>query len=336
MTLFEQLCYENMVSKWGESNFYTFARSAVDRSRSRTAIWNGDSHSDFQGLAYTVASGIRAGLIGFSQWGADCGGYVRTGNEPSEELWARWMHHSAFSPTYEIMVGTGHTPWYPPYTSRLVSVLKKTANLHASLLPYIKSYTYQASQTGVPLIRALFLEYPQDPKAFSVADAYAFGSEFLIAPIVNAGGTRTVYFPSGSSYLEYFNKTAVYAGGTSHKVSLEWEYVPAYVREGAIVPTGDIYQGNQKWAPWKPYLEIEVFPSYNVPNSQFEYYNAFRNESVMIKAMTNRGAQSVTVAWGDLGANGMLVLYGKQGPSDITLEGSDGRATVCGFVSLFD
>lgn len=90
MTLFEQLCYETMVEKWGESNFYDFARSAVDRSRARTYIWNGDSHSNFSGLAYSVASGIRAGLIGFPIWGSDTGGYVRGLNDPTEELWARW------------------------------------------------------------------------------------------------------------------------------------------------------------------------------------------------------------------------------------------------------
>ena len=77
MTLFEQLLYETMAEKWGEGNFYNFARSVVDRSRSKTAVWNGDAHSNFSGLAYSVTSGIRAGLIGFSQWGSDTGGYIR-------------------------------------------------------------------------------------------------------------------------------------------------------------------------------------------------------------------------------------------------------------------
>lgn len=335
MTLFEQLCYENMVSKWGESNFYTFARSAVDRSRSRTAIWNGDSHSNFSGLAYSVSSGIRAGLIGFSQWGVDCGGYIRGTNDPTEELWARWMHFSTFSPVYEIMVGTNHTPWYPPYTNRLVSILKATANLHVSLFPYIKSYTYQATQTGLPVIRALLLEYPHDQKVYTTTDTYAFGEEFLVAPIVNTGGTRSVYFPTGTSYLEYFNKTDVYEGGTTHSVSLEWEYVPVYVREGAIVPTGDIYQGNQKWTKWEPYLEVQVFPSYSVPKSKFKYYNAAKNETVLITATTNKNAQIVTLVYGDLGTPGTIIVYGKDGGHNITLKSGGGTATVKGFASLF-
>src|ERR1700761_2182777 len=125
MQLFEQLCETSMASKWGKNGFYNFARSAVDRSRALTNIWNGDSHANFTGLRYSIASGIRAGLLGFSTWSSDTGGYVRSPNlvadQPTPEVWARWMHFSAYSPVYEIMIGTNHTPWYPPYPSRLVS-----------------------------------------------------------------------------------------------------------------------------------------------------------------------------------------------------------------------
>jgi alpha-glucosidase (family GH31 glycosyl hydrolase) len=335
MTLFEQLCYENMVSKWGVSNYYTFARSAVDRSRSRTYIWNGDSHSDFEGLAYTVASGIRAGILGFSQWASDTGGYVRGPEDPSEELWARWMHFSTFTPSYEIMVGTNHTPWYPPYTSRIVSVLKETAQLHTELIPYIKSYTYKATQTGIPVIRALFLEYPDDKKVYQTTDTYAFGSEFLVAPIVNAGGERDVYFPTGSSYLEYFNKTQVFAGGSTHRVNLEWEYAPVYVREGSVIPKGDIYQGNHKWDTWTPWLEIEVFPSYGAQDSKFEYYDGKRNRTSEITLETNKKKDSVRITYDDLGLPGKLVVFGKGRNHTYNLEEGGGDVTIDGFESLF-
>lgn len=110
-----------------------------------------------------------------------------------------------------------------------------------------------------------------NPKIYTIADSYTFGEEFLDAPIVNKSRAHDVYFPSGNSYLEYFNKTDVYQGATTHSFYLEWEYVPVYVREGAIFLTGDIYRGNQKWSEWEPYLEIQVFPSYIVPISTFEY-----------------------------------------------------------------
>lgn len=335
-SLFEQLCYETMVEKWNESNFYDFARSAVDHSRSRTYIWNGDSHSNFSGLAYSVASGIRAGLVGFPQWGSDTGGYIRGLNDPSAELWARWMWFSAFSPVYEIMIGTNHTPWYPPYDSDLVAVLKESANLHHDLLPFIRSYIYQATQNGLPLIRALFLEAPADENTLLTTDEYFFGSEFLVAPIVNAGGSRSVYFPAGSTYLEYFNKTAVHQGGTTAEVQLGVHYVPVYVRAGSIIPRGDIYQGNNKWTEdWKPELTIEVYPSFEVGRSEFSYYDRQSNETVPIVMDTSKTGK-VVVVYGDSGAPGTIELFAKSGVQTETLQAGGGKAVFTGVESLFD
>lgn len=104
MALFHDLAYDSMVGSWGKSGFYNFARSAVDRSRAKTHVWNGDSHANFTGLAYSVSSGIRSGIISFGIWGSDTGGYTRAGAlTPSPEVWARWMWFSAFSPVYELM-----------------------------------------------------------------------------------------------------------------------------------------------------------------------------------------------------------------------------------------
>ncbi|KAI9690866.1 MAG: hypothetical protein M1822_008485 [Bathelium mastoideum] len=337
-TLFEQLCYESMVEKWGASHFYNFARNAVDRSRARTWIWNGDSHSNFSGLAYSVASGIRAGLVGFPVWSSDTGGYVRGPNDPTEELWARWMWFSTFSPVYELMLGTNHTPYYPPYTSNLVSVLKDTAHLHHSLLPYIKSYTYQATQNGLPIIRALFLEHPEDQQSYGITDEYFFGEQFFVAPIVNAGGSRKVYFPGNAKnkYLEYFNKTAVYTGGSTASISLSVASVPAFVVAGAIVPRGDILQANNKWTEnWKPYLEIEVFPSFNVPRTSFTYFNGDTGKDVEIVMMSDKKQGTIDVSWGAVGISGTLVLYSKQGQQNSTLVADGGTVRFHGVQSLF-
>ncbi|CAJ2509967.1 Uu.00g058670.m01.CDS01 [Anthostomella pinea] len=337
MTLFEQLCYETMVEKWGESNFYDFARSAVDRSRVRTAVWNGDSHSNYSGLAYSVTSGIRAGLVGFSQWGSDTGGYIRGLNDPAQELWARWMWFSTFSPVYEIMIGTNHTPWYPPYTSELVDVLKETANMHHDLLPYIRSYTYQAHTTGVPVLRVAFLEAPADAKAWSLVDSYFFGSEFFVAPIVSEGGKRTIYFPEGTKYLEYFNKTAVHQGGSTCEVDLSVHYVPVYVRAGAIVPRGDIFQANNKWTDdWQPELTIELYPSADVPYSSFPYYNGAAKSQVPITMVVDAVSGDVAVEYGAVGVNGTLVVFTKSGMMKATLTAQGGAANFTGVVSLFD
>lgn len=345
MGLFEKLCYETMTEFWGAptknrpGKFYTFARSAVDRSRKHVVgIWNGDAQATFTGLSYSISTAIRSGLIGFPIWGSDTGGYGhRSPGAPTEELWARWMWFSAFSPVYEIMVGQTNSPWYSPYSPTLVQVLKQTANLHHDLLPFIQSYVYQSTLNGLPLVRALFLETPGDKTTYTQEDQYFFGEEFLIAPIRQSGGSRTVYFPLGFKYLEYFNKTAVHEGGTSATVKLGVDAIPAYVREGAIIPRGDIYQANNKWTMnWKANLAVEVYPGFGVKQSVFRYFVEGRSGTADIVMTTNLVDRSVSVQYPDLGVEGTLVVYMKGGEKRFPLRRGGAKVQLKAVESLFD
>ncbi|KAF2189405.1 glycoside hydrolase family 31 protein [Zopfia rhizophila CBS 207.26] len=313
MALFLQLAYDTMVQKWGSSNFYNFARSAVDRSRAVTHIWNSDSHANFTALAYSVASGIRSGLIAFPIWGSDTGGYTREGGalSPTEEVWARWMVFSAFSPVYELMLGTNHTPWYPPYTNQTLSVLQTTANLHADLIPYIKSYAYAASQTGLPVIRALFLEAPSDRGTWEANDGYFFGEEFLVAPIVNEGGRRSVYFPKGRSkkYLNYFKKRDIHNAGTTTNVSLGVNSMPVYVTRGAVIP---------------------LFLSWDIPESKFTYFTGegAKGKTAVIKMTTNKDKRTVRVEYEDLGVGAAVLICAGGGSREVNLNRGGGFTEV--------
>lgn len=348
--LYLKLAYDDMLSSWDEGEFFNFARSANDRSRSHTAVWAGDSHANFTGLSYTLTAGIRSGLIGFAFWGSDTGGYTRKAAEqvppadkqpPTEEVWARWMHLSAFSPMYELLLGTGATPWYD-YTEDLVAVFAETAALHHELLPYIRSYTYAAHATGLPVMRALFIEEPADAGAWSDAAAdseYFFGSELLVAPIVTAGGAREVYFPGGSDvqYLEYTNKTAVHRGGETVQLQLGLHDVPVYVRAGAIIPRGDVVRANDRWTTnWTPWLNVEVFPSWNVQRSVFSYFNKEDDAEVGIVVVTNKEAGEVTITYGAVGHSGNVTVYTKSGPIKVDLLADGGEAIVKDVESLFD
>lgn len=341
MSKFITLLHDVMQAKWGKGNFYNFARSSVDRSRSHAGVWNGGAHADWQGLQYSVASGIRAGLLGFSMWGSDTGGYNRRRPryDLTEELWARWMWFSTFSPVYEIMIGTGNTPWYPPFSTsspRLISILKQTTQLHHELRPYIKSHTYRATQDGIPLLRAMILESPNDTASYELADQYFFGSAFLVAPIVTKGVQRSVYFPTeGTKYIEYFNKTQVYPGGKAASVTADITRVPVFVRAGSIIPRGDTYKGNNKWTRrWSPKLEIEVFPSFDDPETVFLYWNG--KAEVKITMTTSKSNKAVTVDWEDLGIEDVeLVMWTKNGAARGNIESTGGRKVFQNIASLF-
>ncbi|KAH8816725.1 glycosyl hydrolases family 31-domain-containing protein [Xylogone sp. PMI_703] len=336
--LFRQLCYESMEEFYGPTGFHNFARSAYDKTKHLTRVWNGDAHSNFTGLAYTVTSSIRAGLLGFSHWTSDTGGYVRGANDPSPELWARWMQFSAFSPEYVLLLGTNHTPWYPPYTQQTLDILKQTANLHHDLIPYIRSYEYGAVTTGVPIVRALFVEEPSDSKAYGINDEYFFGDFFLVAPFVEEGGHREVYFPKGSKYLEYFSKSTVVSGGTTRSISLGVTDWPVYVREGALVVRGDVVQANNKWTKhWAPSLTIEAYPSFDVSKTVFQYYRRDTNRAATITMTTSqKKGGEVTFTWEDTGVKDLtLVVYTKHKPISVKL-GKSGQHSITGVKSLFD
>jgi alpha-D-xyloside xylohydrolase len=340
MSRFITLLHNVMEAKWGKGKFYNFARSAVDRSRSHTGIWNGDAHADWQGLQFSVASGIRAGLLGFTMWGSDTGGYNRQPRYTlTENLWARWMWFSAFSPVYEIMIGTGNTPWYPPFSTsspRLMGILKQTTRLHHELRPYIKSYTYHATQDGVPLLRAMILESPNDTASYELADQYFFGEAFLVAPIVSQSARRSVYFPDqGTKYVEYFNKTQTYSGGKAVNITADINSIPVFVRAGSIIPRGDTYRGNNRWTRnWSSKLELEFFPSFDVPKTVFAYWNG--NVEVKITMTTNKSINEVTFDWEGLGIEEVeLVMWTKNGAVRGELVPEGGKKSFQNIVTLF-
>jgi alpha-D-xyloside xylohydrolase len=334
ITLFDKLCYEVLQEKFGDRNFYTFGRSIPDKSRKWTNVWNGDPSGDFEGLAYSLTSGIRSGLMGFSQWGSDTGGYNRKDGQPTEEVWARWMWFSAFSPMYEFLLGKGNTPWYSPYTSVTVTAVKQTSNLHHDLIPYIRSFTYEATQTGIPVMRALFLEAPDDSNTWNINDEYFFGSEFLIAPIITEGGERTVYFPEGTKYLEYFNKTDVFEGGDSTDVALDLTAIPAYVTAGAIVARGDVVQGNAQWIEdWAPQVNVEFYPSFDVPQHSIGFWTG--EEQVSIEVAADSDSKTVKVTYGALGLDATYEVYTKNGTQTGTLDATGGQFTLTNVESLF-
>lgn len=132
-----------------------------------------------------------------------------------------------------------------------------------------------------------------------------------------------MYFPKGPKYLEYFNRTQIHPGGSTIDVNLDTNSIPAYVREGAILATGDIYQGNNKWTEdWEPWLEIEIFPSPDVAFSTLPYYNG--KEAVDVKVRVEERCRYVVVEYGAVGINGTVRVVTKSGAmkADLKAEGS--------------
>ena len=281
------------------NDFFTFSRNANDTARKYTAVWNGDTFSSFSGLEVSLKNALRCGAINFPMWGSDTGGYI--GN-PDKELFARWLEFSAFSPMMELLLGPKRTIWHD-YDQELVDIATNYVAFHHDLIPYTRSYMYQATQTGMPIMRALILEYPDDDSLSDTWNEYLYGG-ILVAPVTTAlVDSREVYLPAGR-WINYNDKRTIYQGKALIKATAPLGTIPLFVREGTIIPRGDIVKLNNNWdTPWAPKLRIEIFPS-DRQSSQFDYFTG--QEVQAIKVAPEGG---VTIQFGDLRANGNLEIY---------------------------
>lgn len=300
--LLPKLAAEGLRAAYG-NGYLEFSRNANDTARKYTAVWNGDTRSTFSSLAATVRTAERSGAINFPMWTVDTGGYIGV---PSKELFARWLEFSAYSPMMEVLLGPKRTIWYD-YDDELVNIAQSATSAHHDLIPYTRSFLFQATRTGMPVIRLLAFAYPQDPNVAQTWDEYLYGSEILVAPVLTEGAVeRNVYLPSGS-WLDYNDKTSTYSGPANIAAKAPLGTIPLYVREGAIIPRGDIVKVNNNWDPhWKPSLRIEVFPAAKSA-TEFHYYTGTSLQTIKVAP----DEQGFSVTMPDLGVSGVMQLYCK-------------------------
>ncbi len=313
--LFAQVADEGLAAANGPDHL-VFARNLHDTGRRHAAVWNGDSASSFTGLAYSVTAGLRSGALMMPMWGSDTGGYLRSSNAPSEELFARWLELSAFCPMMEVLVGGGHTPWYN-YSSALVDIARNQTALHHDLIPYTRSFLRAATTSGAPVMRPLAFAYPDDAGVANRSDEYLYGSELLVAPVLAAGASsRSVYLPAGR-WLDYRDLSTMYSGPQALSIGAPLASIPVLVREGGIVPRGDILRSNDNWtAGWAPVLHVELYPSTSQP-SAFDYDT---DSGVQTITMTP-AAGDLSIAFPDLGTNGDLRIHLRPGFTGVTRNG---------------
>lgn len=300
-TLQQKLLFENMQGRNG-SDFFSFSRNLNDQGRRYAAVWSGDPKTTWLGLQTSVKNGLRTGLINFPMWGADTGGY--SGSAPSEELFTRWIAFSAYTPMMEIIQGPGRNIFYDFSATAKANTVKYT-NLHHDLIPYTRSALASALRDGVPVMRAMVLEFPTDANVADLADEYMFGPNILVAPVITqyAKG-RSVYLPAlpnGGVWIDYNNPATSYTGGRTITAKAAVGVIPTFVRSGAIVPRGDIVKANNTWdAAWAPALHIDVFPA--AAASAFDYYTGSGTSTIGLKALANGYEITTTAALGTAGA----------------------------------
>ncbi len=306
--LFRELAAKGQAEQNGD-DFLIHARNCYDMNRKHVSVWNGDTKSDFGGLAVSIKNGLQCGAINYPHYGSDTGGYQS--DHPSKELFARWLQFSTYCTMMEILIDTDRTVWYDEdfehdEDPNLIDIARRQCRDHHDLIPYTKSCMFAAHQGGMPVMRQLIFAFPDDDNLYDMWDEYLYGPEILVAPVVTSGATsRDVYLPKGK-WLDYNDKSTVYTGAQTITTSTPLNVIPIFVRAGAIIPRGDILHSNNNWTPdWEPYLRIEFFPCENIDNT-FDYYTGSEVQEIQC-SMTEDGV--VNIQFGPLGHNGNLEIY---------------------------
>ncbi|MBI5116142.1 DUF4968 domain-containing protein [Candidatus Poribacteria bacterium] len=231
-----------------------FGRSGTAGSQRYPIQWAGDSQSTFSGMAAALRGGLSYSLSGGALWSHDIGGFVAPGTiadvPPSRTLYIRWAQFGLLSPVARFHGRSPREPW--EFGEDAVRIVRKFALLRSRLIPYIYSCAHEASRTGMPIMRPLYLEFPDDPHAPHEDLEYLLGRELLIAPVFNEVGERTVYLPAGE-WTDFWTGS-VHAGPVFLKLNVPLDSMPIYVREDSILPLCKEMQHVEE----QPWDEVEV------------------------------------------------------------------------------
>lgn len=204
------------------------------------------------------------GLSGLAFAGADIGGFALS---PSPDLYTRWLEAGVFYPfcrTHTTFGSREQDPW--SYGIRREDINRHSIDLRYRLLPYIYNAFYEGSQTGIPVMRALLLDYPDDPTAVGQEEEFLFGNDLLVAPVVKDGEWKwSVYLPKGLWFD--FKTDRPIQGPREWVVNAPLDRIPIFVRGGAIIPERQLVQYTDE-APINP-LTFAVYPD---GNSSRQYY----------------------------------------------------------------
>ena len=287
--------------------------------RTGSIFWSSDVQGSWEHLKRQVPTGLNFTASGLAYWSSDTGGWQWPHGPKAErpvlvdpagatamspdytdypELFVRWFQYNAFTPTLRIHGQRPSTAIWE-YGKAAEPLIVQSLRLRYALIPYLYSLGYNTYETGAPFMRALFMDFPDDPKAATIGDQYMFGPAFLVAPVTEQGATsRTVYLPAGSDWYDYWTDRK-FPGGQTIEAAAPIDRIPLFVRAGSIVPMGVQIPNTSVRQPLEA---IRVYPG---RDASFTLYD----DDGVTNAYRKGGGTRVTLRWDD--AKKTLVASGK-------------------------
>lgn len=230
--LYNKTVFNLLRKERGEGDAIVFARSATTGGQQFPVHWGGDSTATFESMAESLRGGLSLGLSGFGFWSHDIGGFEQTA---SADVYKRWTAFGLLSSHSRLHGSSSYrVPWN--YDEEAVNVLSKFTKLKCSLMPYLFRAAIQAHENGTPMMRAMLLEFPNDPTCEHLDLQYMLGDALLVAPVFRSDGSVRYYVPEGR-WTHLLNGTIV-EGPRWVQETHDFMDLPLLVRPNSVIPVG--------------------------------------------------------------------------------------------------
>lgn len=234
--LYNKTVFELLERKQGKGNALVFARSTAAGGQKFPVHWGGDCTATYPSMAEELRGGLSLSLCGYGFWSHDIGGFEQTA---PADVYKRWCAFGLLSSHSRLHGSKSYrVPWL--FDDEACDVLRYFVNLKCSLMPYIYRQAVLAYQEGIPMHRAMFLEFPEDPACEVLDRQYMLGDSLLVAPVFKESGEVTYYLPQGR-WTNYFTGE-VFEGGCWRTEVHDYFSLPLMVRENTLLPIGSCTQ----------------------------------------------------------------------------------------------
>ena len=232
--LYNKVVFETLKDKLGEGNVVLFARSATTGGQQFPVHWGGDCDATYESMAESLRGGLSLGLCGFGFWSHDIGGFENTA---SADVFKRWLAFGLLSSHSRLHGSKSYrVPW--AYDEESVDVARFFTNLKCKLMPYLFDSAHVSSLTGLPMMRAMILEFECDPAVDTLERQYMLGDSLLVAPVMDEEGEVSFYLPEGKWTHLLTNR--VVEGGKWYKEKYDYFGLPLYVRPNSLIAIGAV------------------------------------------------------------------------------------------------
>lgn len=231
--LYNQAVYEVVAQERGEDQAIVFARSATAGCQKFPVHWGGDCSSNYPSMAESLRAGLSFGMSGFGYWSHDIAGFE---DKPTADLYKRWTQFGLLSSHSRYHGSTQYkVPWL--YGEEAVDVTREFTKLKLRLRPYLMKSAHQTHATGVPMMRAMVLEFPDDPACEDIDTQYMLGDDLLVAPVFSEDGTARFYVPpcagdGGNAPWRSLLTDKTYEPGHWYTERFDYVTLPLLVRPG--------------------------------------------------------------------------------------------------------